>query len=37
MRNAHIIMVRKPEGKKLLGRPRHELEDNIRMDLREIW
>jgi len=27
----------KPEGKRLLGRPRHKWEDNIRrMDLREI-
>jgi hypothetical protein len=28
--------VRKPEGKRPLGRPRHRWEDNIRMDLREI-
>jgi hypothetical protein len=26
----------KPEGKILLGRPRHRWEDNTRMDLREI-
>jgi hypothetical protein len=29
-------LVRKPEGKRPLGRPRHIWEDNIRMDLREI-
>jgi len=36
MRNAYIIVVRKPEGKRPLGRRRRRLEDNIRMDLREI-
>jgi hypothetical protein len=35
MRNAHNILVGRPEGKRLLGRPRHRWEDNIRMDLRE--
>jgi len=34
MRNAHKILVTKPEGK-TLGRPRHRWEHNIRMDLRE--
>jgi hypothetical protein len=29
-------MVGKPEGMRLLGRPRHRWEDNIKMDLREI-
>jgi hypothetical protein len=29
-------LVGKPEGKKLLGRRRRRLEDNIRKDLREI-
>jgi hypothetical protein len=28
--------VRKPEGKRPLGRPRHRWVDNIKMDLREI-
>jgi hypothetical protein len=28
--------VGKPEGKRLLGRPRRRWEDNIKMDLREI-
>ena len=26
----------KPEGKSLLGRPRHRWEDNIQMDLQEV-
>jgi hypothetical protein len=29
-------LVRKPDGKRPLGRPRHRWEDNIRIDLREI-
>ena len=29
-------MVRKPEGKRPLGRPRRRWEDNIKMDLREV-
>jgi hypothetical protein len=37
MRNAHKILVGKPEVKKRpLGRPRHRWEDDIRMDLREV-
>jgi hypothetical protein len=36
VRNAHIILVGKPEGMRPLGRPGHRWEDNIRMDLREI-
>jgi len=28
--------VGKPEGKRLLGRPRRRWEDNIKMDLREV-
>jgi hypothetical protein len=35
-RNAYKILVGKPEGKRLLGRPRRRWEDNIKMDLREI-
>jgi hypothetical protein len=31
----HKILVRKPEGKWPLGRPRHRKEDNIKMDLRD--
>jgi hypothetical protein len=36
VRNAYNILVRKLEGKRPLGRPRHRWEVNIRMDLREI-
>jgi hypothetical protein len=36
MRNAYKIFVRKPEGKRPLGRPRSRWEDNVKMDLREI-
>jgi hypothetical protein len=35
-RNAYRILVRKPEGKRQLGRPSHRWVDNIKMDLREI-
>jgi hypothetical protein len=35
-RNAHGILVGKPERKRPLGRPRHMCVDNIKMDLREI-
>jgi hypothetical protein len=30
------VLVRKPDIKRLLGRPRHRWADNIKMDLREI-
>jgi hypothetical protein len=33
---AYNILVRKPERKRPLGRPRHGREDKIKMDLREI-
>jgi hypothetical protein len=35
-RNVCKILVRKSGGQKPLGRIMHRLEDNIRMDLREI-
>jgi hypothetical protein len=35
-RHAYRILVGEPEGKRLLGRPRHGWEDNNKMDLREI-
>jgi hypothetical protein len=35
-RDAYIILLRKPEGKRPLRRPRRRWEDNIRMHLREI-
>jgi hypothetical protein len=34
-RNAHKILVGKPEGKRPLGRARHRWVDNIKMDLRD--
>jgi hypothetical protein len=36
MRNAYDILVRRPEGKRPLGRSKRRREDNIRMDLRDI-
>jgi hypothetical protein len=35
-RSAYRVLVRRPEGKRPLGRPRRRWEDNIKMDLREI-
>jgi hypothetical protein len=35
-RKLYKVLVRKPEGRRPLGRPRHRWEDGIRMDLREI-
>jgi hypothetical protein len=35
-RNVYRVLVGKPEGKRLLGRPRRTWEDGIRMDLKEI-
>jgi hypothetical protein len=35
--NAHRVLSRKPEGKRPLGRPLRRWEDNIKMDLKEIW
>jgi hypothetical protein len=35
-RNAYRILVRKPEGKRSLGRPRRRWVDNIKMDFVEI-
>jgi hypothetical protein len=31
------VLVGKPEGKRPLGRPRRTWEDNIKLDLREIY
>ena len=31
-----MVSVRKPEGKRPLGRPRRRWEDNIKMDLQEV-
>jgi hypothetical protein len=35
-RKVYKVLVGKPEGKRPLGRPRHRLEDGIRIDLKEI-
>jgi hypothetical protein len=35
-RGAYRILVRRPEGRRSLGRPRHRWEDNIKMDLKEL-
>jgi hypothetical protein len=35
-RGVYRVLVRRPEGKRPLGRPRRRWEDNINMDLREI-
>jgi hypothetical protein len=35
-RNAYRLLVGKPKGKRLLGRPRCRWVDNIRMDLGEV-
>jgi hypothetical protein len=35
MGNAYKILVGKPEGKRLLGRPEHRWEGNIEFDLKE--
>ena len=35
-RNAHRVLVRKPEENRPLGRPRCRWEDNIKMHLREV-
>jgi hypothetical protein len=36
VRGVYRVLVGKPEGKILLGRPRHRWEDNVRMDLQEM-
>jgi hypothetical protein len=35
-RGVHWVLVGKPEGKRLLARPRRRWEDNIKMDLQEV-
>jgi hypothetical protein len=35
-RNTYRLLVRKPEGRRPLGRPRRRWLDNIRMDLVEV-
>jgi hypothetical protein len=36
-RGVYGVLVGRPKSKRPLGRPRHRWEDNIKMDLREIW
>jgi hypothetical protein len=36
-RGLYRVLVGRPEGKRPLGRPRRRWENNIRMDLRELW
>ena len=35
-RSVYRVLLRKPEGKRLLGRPRRRWEGNIQMDLKEV-
>jgi hypothetical protein len=35
-RVVHRVLVGKPEGKRLLERPKHRWDDNIKMDFQEI-
>jgi hypothetical protein len=35
-RGVYRVLVGKPEGKRLLGRPRRRWKDNIKMDLQEV-
>jgi predicted small integral membrane protein len=35
-RGVYRVLVRKPEGRRALGRPRHRREDNINMDLQVV-
>jgi len=35
-RGVYRVLMAKPEGRRPLGRPRHRLVDNIRMDLQEV-
>jgi hypothetical protein len=36
VRGVYRVLVGKPEGKRLLGRPRRRGEDNFKMDLQEV-
>jgi hypothetical protein len=36
MRNLYKILIRKPEGRRSVGRHRHRLKGNIKMDIKEI-
>jgi len=36
-RGANRVMAKKPEEKRLLGKPRRKWENNIRMDIKQIF
>jgi len=36
VRGIYRVLVGKPEGRRQLGRPRHNRKDNIKMDLQEV-
>jgi len=36
-RGGYRVLVGKPEGKRSLERPRHRWDDNIKMNLQELW
>jgi hypothetical protein len=36
-RGVYRVLVGMPEGKRLLGRPRRRWEDNIKIEVEEIW
>jgi hypothetical protein len=36
MINTHKVLVGTPEGKRPLGRPRHRLKNNIKIDFKEV-
>jgi hypothetical protein len=36
MRGEYRVLMEEPEGKRPLGRPRHRLQDNFKMDLQEV-
>jgi len=36
-RGVYRVLVGKPEGKRPMGRPRHRWEDNVKIDLQEVW
>jgi len=35
-RGAYRVLIREPDGKRTLGRPRRRWKDNIKMDLKEV-
>jgi hypothetical protein len=35
-KGVYRVLIGKPEGKRPLGRPKHRMEDNIKLDIRDI-